>query len=144
MTAALVWMREEEKPMKILVGYDGSQQAKDALDLAKKHALAFNATVYVVTSLLGENETEPSEIEHAEEGLEFAKSIMAESGISVETHLLIRGLSPGEDLVEFAREHDIDEIVVGVKKISTVGKLIFGSNARHVILNAPCPVLSVK
>ena len=130
--------------MKILVGYDGSQQAKDALDLAKKHALAFNAAVYVVTSLVGENETEPSQIEHAEEGLAFAKSIMAESGISVETHLLIRGLSPGEDLVEFAREHDIDEIVVGVKKVSTVGKLIFGSNARHVILNAPCPVLSVR
>ena len=130
--------------MKILVGYDGSQQAKDALELTKKHALAFQGSVYVVTSLLGENQTEPSEIEQAEEGLDFAKSIMSQSGIPVETHLLIRGLTPGEDLVEFAREHGIDQIVVGVKKVSPVGKLIFGSNARHVILNAPCPVLTVK
>lgn len=130
--------------MKILVGYDGSRQAKDALDLAKKHALAFEAHVYVVTSLFGEDQTGMHEIEEAEQGLEFAKSVFTESGISMETHLLIRGLSPGEDLVQFARENDIDQIVVGVKKVSPVGKLIFGSNARHVILNAPCPVLTVK
>lgn len=130
--------------MKILVGYDGSRQAKDALDLAKKHALVFEAHVFVVTSLFGEDQTGMHEIEEAEQSLEFAKGVFTESGISVETHLLIRGLSPGEDLVQFAQENNIDQIVVGVKKVSPVGKLIFGSNARHVILNAPCPVLTVK
>jgi len=130
--------------MKILVGYDGSSQAKDALDLAKKHALAFQGKVYVVTSLFGENQTAPGEIEESEEGLEYAKKYLSDSGIAVETHLLIRGASPGEDLVQFAKDNDIDQIVVGVKKVSAVGKLIFGSNARHVILNASCPVLTVK
>ncbi len=130
--------------MKILIGYDGSRQSKDALDLAKKHALAFGAKVYVVTSLFGETETSPQEIETAEEGLEYAKKALAEGGIEIETHLLVRGVTPGEDLVQFAREQGIDQIVVGVKKVSPVGKLIFGSNARHVILNAPCPVLTVK
>ncbi len=130
--------------MKILVGYDGSNQSKDALDLAKKHALAFGAKMYIVTSLFGEKETTPEEVKESEEGLEFARKSMADSGIEVETHLLVRGVSPGEDLVQFAKEKDIDQIVVGVKKVSPVGKLIFGSNARHVILNAPCPVLSVR
>ena len=53
-------------------------------------------------------------------------------------------MSPGEDLVRFAQEQGIDEIVVGVKKTSAVGKILFGSNARYVILHAPCPVVSAK
>ena len=130
--------------MKILLGYDGSNQAKEALEVAKKHALAFKAKLYVVTSLFGENQTVPQEIEESEEGLDFARKTLAASGIPVETHLLVRGLSPGEDLVKFAKENEIDQIVVGVKKVSPVGKLIFGSNARYVILNAPCPVLAVR
>ncbi|MBI5247963.1 MAG: universal stress protein [Desulfomonile tiedjei] len=130
--------------MKILVGYDGSNQSKGALELARKHALAFSAKIYVVTSLFGEKETTPQEVEAAEEGLEYARNSLTDAGIDVETHLLIRGVAPGEDLVQFARENNVDQIVVGVKKVSPVGKLIFGSNARHVILNAPCPVLSVR
>jgi len=62
----------------------------------------------------------------------------------VETNLLVRGFFPGEDLVHFAIEKGIDQIVVGLKKVSPVGMILFGSNARFVILNAPCPVLSVK
>jgi len=130
--------------MKILVGYDGSAQAKEALNLAKKHAQAFNATVYVVTSLVGENQTSAEDIKQAQEELGYTEEFFSRSGIPVETHLLIRGLSPGEDLVQFAQEHGIDQIFVGVKKTSPVGKILFGSNARHVILHAPCPVITVK
>jgi nucleotide-binding universal stress UspA family protein len=130
--------------MKILVGYDGSNQSKDALDLAKKHAVAFGANVIIVTSLLGDKQTTAEQIREAQAGLEYAREVVASAGVPVETHLLIRGVSAGEDLVQFAADNQIDEIIVGVKKVSPVGKLIFGSNARHVILNAPCPVLSVK
>ena len=76
--------------MKILVGYDGSTQAKLALDVAKKHAQAFNATVYVVTSLAGEAETTTEQIQQAQEELEYTKGFFSEGGIPVETHLLIR------------------------------------------------------
>jgi len=130
--------------MKILVGYDGSLAAKAAVDEAKKHALVFKGRVYVVTALVGDSETTTEAIEKAEEELESIKKSLEQDGIPVETHLLIRGLSAGESLVEFAREHQIDEAVVGVKKTSAVGKMIFGSNARFVILHAPCPVLTVK
>jgi nucleotide-binding universal stress UspA family protein len=135
---------QEADYMKILVGYDGSSQAKLALDVAKKHAQAFKAAVYVVTSLTGETETTTEEIKQAQEELEYTKEFFSESGIPVETHLLIRGLTPGEDLVKFGQEHGMDEIVVGVKKTSVVGKTLFGSNARYVILNAHCPVVSAK
>ena len=38
----------------------------------------------------------------------------------------------------------VEEIIIGVRRRSKVGKLLFGSTAQYVILNAPCPVVSVK
>ncbi|MEE8415892.1 MAG: universal stress protein [Desulfobacterales bacterium] len=57
---------------------------------------------------------------------------------------MIRGLSPGEDLVEFAEENEVEEIVIGIRKKSKVGKLVFGSTAQFIILTAGCPVVTVK
>jgi nucleotide-binding universal stress UspA family protein len=53
-------------------------------------------------------------------------------------------LEAGEDLVQLAKENNVDEIIIGVRRRSKVGKLFFGSTAQYVILNAPCPVVSVK
>jgi nucleotide-binding universal stress UspA family protein len=130
--------------MKILVGYDGSNAAKEALNLAVKHAKAFQAAVHVVTSHVGGGAEHVEDIETAERELEYAQKLFDAEGIPCETHLLIRGLTPGEDLVEFAQEEQIDQIMVGVKKRSKVDKLVFGSTCQFVILNAPCPVLAVK
>jgi nucleotide-binding universal stress UspA family protein len=134
----------EEIFMKILVGYDGTNSAKEALNLAKSHAKVFGASVEVVTSMQKGTESERKLIEQAERGLEYAKSLFEEDGIACNTHLLIRGLSAGEDLVEFANENQIDQIVVGVKRRSKVGKLLMGSTAQYVILQAECPVITVK
>ena len=130
--------------MKILVGYDGTNSAKEALNLAKSHAKVFGASVEVVTSMQKGTESERKFIEQAERGLVYAKSLIEEDGIDCNTHLLIRGLSAGEDLVEFANENRIDQIVVGVKRRSKVGKLLMGSTAQYVILQAECPVITVK
>jgi nucleotide-binding universal stress UspA family protein len=130
--------------MKIVVGYDGTSAAKEALDLAKIHAKAFGATVEVVTSMEKGTEDQREEIEQAERGLEWAKSLFEENDIECGTHLLIRGMAPGEDLVEFAKESNANEIIVGVKRRSKVGKLLMGSTAQFVILQAACPVVSVK
>ena len=130
--------------MKILVGYDGTSAAKEALNLAKVHAKAFGAEVDIVTSMEKGTENEREAIEQAERGLEWAKSLFEEGDIPCNTHLLIRGLTPGEDLVQFAEESKSDEILVGVKRRSKVGKLLMGSTAQFVILKASCPVVSVK
>ena len=130
--------------MKIVVGYDGTSAAKEALDLAKIHAKALGASVEVVTSMEKGTEDQREEIEQAERGLEWAKSLFEENDIECGTHLLIRGMAPGEDLVEFAKENNADEIIVGVKRRSKVGKLLMGSTAQFVILQAACPVVSVK
>jgi len=130
--------------MKILVGYDGSNSGKEALDLAKNHAMAFKGEVDVITSMLKGTEKERADMDQAKRGLEYAEALFEGSNISCKTHLLIRGLTSGEDLVEFAKENNIDEIIVGVKRRSKVGKLLMGSTAQFVILNAHCPVVTVK
>lgn len=132
------------KKMKILVGYDGSNSAKDALKLAKDHAMALDAKVDVVTSMVEAKNSQYDDVRQAELGLEYAKALLEEDSIHCETHLLIRGLSPGEDLVQFAEDNQINEIIVGVRRRSKVGKLLMGSTAQHVILNAPCPVVTIK
>ena len=130
--------------MKILVGYDGSNSAKDALTLAKKHAMAFDGEVIIVSSLTGGSVTHAVDVEHATENLESAKKMFDDDGIQCETKLLVRGKTPGEDIVKYAREKAIDEIIIGIKRRSKVGKLLFGSNAQYIILKAPCPVVTVK
>ena len=45
---------------------------------------------------------------------------------------------------EVADETDADLIVIGLRRRTPVGKLILGSNAQRILLDAPCAVLAVK
>jgi nucleotide-binding universal stress UspA family protein len=130
--------------MKILIGYDGSNAANDALKLGLRHARAFDAKVHVVTSMSSGSENQQQAIDAAERGLAYAEGLFTAQGLACQSHLLIRGMSPGEDLVAFAGEHQVDEIIVGVKRRSRVGKILMGSTAQFVIIRAACPVVAVK
>ena len=130
--------------MKIMVCFDGSNVAKDALDLAKKRAKALGAKIELVTSMAGGPEVSKDEFDKAEKNLKIAKTSVRKDDIACGTLLSVRGLEAGEDLVRFANEEEIDEIYIGVKKRSKVGKFIFGSTAQYVILEASCPVVTIK
>ncbi len=131
--------------MKILVAYDGSKSSENALQLATEHARVFKASLDVITSAeRTKTEKDLPLVEEAEKRLWQVEEDCKKQGITCSTHLLIRGFSPGEDTVEFAKENGIDEIVVGIRKESKVGKLVMGSTAQYVILKAPCPVVSVR
>jgi nucleotide-binding universal stress UspA family protein len=130
--------------MNILVGYDGSHAAVDALKFAKQRAKASGGRVDVVSSMKGAKNNQYDDLQQVELGLEYAKALLEEDSIPCETHLLVRGLSPEEDLVQFAAENRADEIIVGVRRRSKVGKLLLGSTAQQVILHAHCPVVTVK
>ena len=130
--------------MKIMVCFDESKTAQSCLDIAVKHAKAFNAKVYVVTSMIGGLDVEKVAFDKREAELSKAHKRLKQRKIPCEVALLVRNMGSGENLVAFAREESMDEIIIGVKRRSKVGKLLFGSTAQYVILEAPCPVLTVK
>ncbi|MBW1891175.1 MAG: universal stress protein [Deltaproteobacteria bacterium] len=130
--------------MKLVAAYNGTEESKLALDLAKKHANIFNAKLLVISSSEGGKGEKPEEIIRIERELDQIKEDLQREGIDGEVDQLARGLSPGEDLVMFAEENDIDQIYVGIRKKSRTSKLILGSTAQYIILKAKCPVTSVK
>ncbi len=130
--------------MEIMVGYDDSRVAKDTLKLAMQHAQAFNARLHIVTSKVGGADVSKKEFDRVEKKLEYAESLCKDKKIPCKTYLLMRGLGAGEDLVQLAKDINIDEIVIGIKRRSRVGKFVFGSTAQYVILKATCPVLTIK
>ncbi len=130
--------------MKIMVCYTGSPSSRSALKLAIEHAKRFNGTIDLVASMERATAREQEAVNKIEEEHQKAAALVEKEGIQCRTHLLVRGLTPDEDLVNFAKESNVDEIVLGIRKRSQVDKLIFGSTARYVILHAHCPVVTVK
>ena len=103
--------------MRLMVGFDGSNTAKDALTLAMDHAKVFSADVCVVTAYTQRHDVkvqDMTQMEEADRQLAEIKRRFDAGGIPCEVHLLVNDLNPGESLVEFARENKIDEIIIGV------------------------------
>ncbi|MCG6909836.1 MAG: universal stress protein [Deltaproteobacteria bacterium] len=128
----------------IIVGLDDSKVAQEVLELAVRHAKAFGTTIVLVTSMKGGPDVPRREFVRAEKLLSKAEAFLQEADVACEGNMSVRGLEPGEDIVKFAEEKGAEQIIIGVKRRSKVGKLLFGSNAQYVILNAPCPVVTIR
>ena len=130
--------------MKLLVAYNGTKESEAALELAKTHARIFNAKLVVVSSSEGGKGEKIEDINKIKQDLERIQQDISKDGIECEVEQLARGLMPGEDIVLYAAENEIDQIYVGIRKKSRTSKLILGSTAQFIILKATCPVTSVK
>jgi nucleotide-binding universal stress UspA family protein len=130
--------------MNIMVCLFGSNVAYYTLRPAKKRDSQLGAKIHLVKSMTGDRDMKTEDFEKTEKLLSKAKMSVVGADIPCETLLSVKQLSAGENLVRIAEEKVIDEIYIGVKKRSKVGKLVFGSTAQYVILNAPCPVVTVK
>ena len=67
---------------------------------------------------------------------------LAEAGLEYAVHRA--GPDPAEQILGLADEHDAAVIVMSTKRRSPVVKLLLGSSAQQVILEAECPVLLAK
>ena len=130
--------------MKFLVAYNGTKESEAALQVAQTHARIFNAKLVVVSSSEGGKGEKIEDINKIKQDLEGIQQDISKDGLECEVEQLARGLTPGEDIVLFAEENEIDQIYVGIRKKSRTSKLILGSTAQFIILKAKCPVTSVK
>ncbi len=130
--------------MNILVAYDGTKEAREAVRVAAKHAKAFDGRIILAFSMVGGPEIPRQEFERAEKELQGQAITLKEEGFECETLLSVRGLETGEDIVKIAEEKGAEEIIIGVQRKSKVGKLLFGSTAQYIILNSVCPVVTVR
>jgi nucleotide-binding universal stress UspA family protein len=128
----------------IVVGYVPKPEGRAALRRAAEEAKLRGMRLVVVNSHRGGREFDREDAIESESQLEEVQSALRESGVEHEVRQLVRGLDPADDLVKVATEVEAEIIVIGLRRRSPVGKLILGSNAQRVLLDAPCPVLAVK
>ena len=130
--------------MTIVVGYVPRAEGRAALRRAAEEARLRSTKLIVINSNRGGGHLEDEDaVEHERELAQVRERLDAE-GIEHEVRQLVRGLDPAEDLIAVATETEADFIVIGLRRRTPVGKLILGSNAQRILLEAPCPVLAVK
>jgi nucleotide-binding universal stress UspA family protein len=130
--------------MTIVVGYVPKPEGRAALRRAAEEAKLRGARLIVINSNRGGRDLDAEENLRYEKELAEVREQLDRAGIQHEVRQLVRGLEPAEDLIAVAEEETADFIVIGLRRRSPVGKLILGSNAQRILLDAPCPVLAVK
>jgi nucleotide-binding universal stress UspA family protein len=128
----------------IVVGYVPKPEGHAALRRAAEEAKLRDARLVVVNSHRGGREFDGDDAVESQEDLEAIRSELRAAGVEHEVRQLVRGMDPADDLVNVAAEVSAEVIVIGLRRRSPVGKLILGSNAQRVLLDAPCAVLAVK
>jgi nucleotide-binding universal stress UspA family protein len=120
----------EAQPL-IVVGYSAKPEGRAALQRALSEAKLRGAALVVVDT---SREVETDDL----------AAELAESGLSYEIRIPADVHDSAEELIRTAEATDADFIVIGLRRRSPVGKLLLGSNAQRVLLDAACPVLAVK
>jgi len=128
----------------IVVGYVPKAEGRAALRRAADEARLRNLRLVVINSHRGGREFDREDAIESEAELDEVRNELDKAGVEHEVRQLVRGLDPAEDLISVAEELDAELIVIGLRRRSPVGKLLLGSNAQRVLLDAACPVLAVK
>ena len=126
----------------IVVGYVPSPEGTAAFELAKEWALVASARLVVVNTGHNGEYSHPSFA--SAQDIDAIDAELNEAGVEHEVLQPTDGRPSAEVILGAAITHDADLIVIGLRRRSPVGKLITGSTAQHVLLDAQCPVLTVK
>ena len=140
---------------KIMVATDFSEESKKALHSGVELARAAGSEVLLVHVM--EFMVNPASLgigpvllatQEAElrERLGGALEAMRRADIpaSVSSRALVLEGRPFREIVQAARDHSVDLIVIATRGHTGLKRVVFGSNAERVVREAPCPVLVVR
>jgi nucleotide-binding universal stress UspA family protein len=128
--------------MNVIVGYRPTPEGRAALDRGVDEARRFGARLVVVNS--AEVPTDAPEPISAERGADALSQRLSADGVDHEIRQLDVDDEPADAILSGVSDPAGDLIVIGLRRRSPVGKLITGSVAQQVLLEASCPVLAVK
>ncbi|MBC1604535.1 universal stress protein [Listeria rocourtiae] len=139
----------------ILVAIDGSDQSNDAFQEAIRIAKLENASLVfftVIQEIMPNNDElylslnvrpEMDDVYRAlaEKRLEsMTATIDSDVAFKNET---VHG-DPKRSIIEFAKENDIDLIVIGATGRGAIERTLIGSTTAYVVNHAPCNIMVVK
>ncbi|WP_205471234.1 universal stress protein [Nocardioides sp. SYSU D00038] len=127
--------------MTIVVGYVPNRHGEAALDAGLAEARLRGGDVVVVNATRGD-----ALVDRRHLGDAAAAELEARlAGLDVPTSVRrVLGADVAEEVVRVADEVGAALVVIGLRHRSAVGKVLMGSVAQRVLLEARCPVLAVK
>ncbi|MFC7406090.1 universal stress protein [Georgenia alba] len=128
--------------MAIVVGYVTTSEGEAALSAAIEEARRRSSRLVVVLARKSRGDAAADTALDAD--ADAVRDLLDEADVAYDVRQLRRADDVAESIVTTADEVGADLIVIGLRRRSPVGKLILGSNAQRILLDAPCPVLAVK
>ncbi|MCE3291261.1 MAG: universal stress protein UspA [Arthrobacter sp.] len=128
--------------MSIIVGYVPTPEGAAALDRAISEARQHDSRLVIVNSSRGDALVDKRYAQA--EDLNAVTGRLEKEGVEHLVLQRVRGNDAASEVLEAAEEYQAELIVIGLRKRTPVGKLIMGSTAQQILLEASCPVLAVK
>ena len=126
----------------IVVGYIPTPEGVAALNSAVALAQQSQAHLTVVNTGRAGNFADPTFA--TAQDIDAIDLKLANAEVSHEVRQPTSGRLAADEILATAEEVGADLVVIGVRRRSPVGKLVTGSTAQQVLLDAPCSVLAVK
>lgn len=135
-------MTSSDPQRTIVVGYLPTAEGSAAVEHAMSLARGLGARLVVVNTGRHGDYSHPNFA--SAEDLDALDDELSGAGLEHEIRQPTTGQPAAEEILKAALETRSALIVIGIRRRSPVGKLLTGSTAQHVLLDAPCPVLTVK
>lgn len=129
--------------MTVVVGYVPDATGYLAVTEAARQAQWRDTDVVVVNAVDVGGYRRPTAAD--QQDLDALTARLTADGVTHEIrHLDVGTAHAGEVILAVAEEVSAELIVVGIHRRSPVGKVLLGSTAQRILLDAPCPVLAVR
>jgi nucleotide-binding universal stress UspA family protein len=127
--------------MSVVVGYVPNEYGEAALSEALLEAQRRGTGLVVVNTTRGDALVDKKYV--GEAGRSELERRLAASPVDVELRQTI-GTDVADEILDVAREVNAEAVVIGIRHRSQVGKLLMGSVATRLLMEASCPVIAVK